>query len=168
MDIKCHVCNEPTFTGHACSMWTSGKRADVKNMKMVYLCDTCKLEPHSLDIEPKCNVCGGASVCSYIKDGPDKCPCCFHFVMGSIFIHKVMCSETCCQRHKTQTAMQMNIPPYRNTPVEAGEFTRLDQCSHCRKISDKMSRCGRCKKVCYCGVDCQRSAWPSHKLVCGK
>ena len=28
--------------------------------------------------------------------------------------------------------------------------------------------CSKCKEVYYCGRDCQKKDWPTHKLVCGK
>lgn len=42
------------------------------------------------------------------------------------------------------------------------------QCSYCEKISqDKdLQKCARCKLVFYCGRECQRMAWPSHKVFC--
>ena len=29
-----------------------------------------------------------------------------------------------------------------------------------------MQRCGGCRAVFYCGKDCQKSAWPTHKAAC--
>ena len=31
---------------------------------------------------------------------------------------------------------------------------------------DGTSRCGKCQREPYCSVECQRAAWPKHKLVC--
>jgi hypothetical protein len=45
-------------------------------------------------------------------------------------------------------------------------------CAHCKKVGelDTMKRCGRCRRVCYCSVECQKLHWKSggHKKVCGK
>lgn len=30
----------------------------------------------------------------------------------------------------------------------------------------RLQRCARCKRVAYCGVDCQRAHWPSHSASC--
>lgn len=38
-------------------------------------------------------------------------------------------------------------------------------CLQCDKISE-LSRCSRCKFASFCGKECQRLAWPRHKLVC--
>jgi hypothetical protein len=45
-------------------------------------------------------------------------------------------------------------------------------CAHCKKVGelDTMKRCGRCRRVCYCSVECQKLHWKGggHKNVCGK
>ena len=42
-----------------------------------------------------------------------------------------------------------------------------DSCSTCGKQQNaKMKKCGRCKRVSYCSVECQRVHWPQHKLSC--
>jgi hypothetical protein len=45
-------------------------------------------------------------------------------------------------------------------------------CAHCKKVGelDTMKRCGRCRRACYCSVECQRLHWRKggHKNVCGK
>jgi hypothetical protein len=45
-------------------------------------------------------------------------------------------------------------------------------CAHCKKVGelDTMKRCGRCRRACYCSVECQRLHWKrgGHKQVCGK
>ena len=38
------------------------------------------------------------------------------------------------------------------------------QCTGCGK--SPASLCTSCKEVRYCGGECQRVAWPSHKLIC--
>jgi len=43
------------------------------------------------------------------------------------------------------------------------------QCAQCEKISTKdLLLCSRCRLIHYCGRECQRLAWPTHKLVCKK
>ena len=39
-------------------------------------------------------------------------------------------------------------------------------CATCKKEETEMKRCGRCKVVFYCSVQCQRNDWPNHKLIC--
>lgn len=44
-------------------------------------------------------------------------------------------------------------------------------CALCGKSKSdglKLQACAACKAVCYCGRDCQRSHWPTHKAACGK
>jgi hypothetical protein len=40
----------------------------------------------------------------------------------------------------------------------------LKRCPVCE--SPAHSRCSRCKSVCYCSQECQRSHWNSHKKDC--
>ncbi|KAI0747597.1 hypothetical protein C8Q80DRAFT_1167581 [Daedaleopsis nitida] len=46
----------------------------------------------------------------------------------------------------------------------------LHGCSHCGKdqseLQEPLKRCARCAAVVYCSKACQRSAWPSHKILC--
>ncbi|TFK52252.1 hypothetical protein OE88DRAFT_1657406 [Heliocybe sulcata] len=43
------------------------------------------------------------------------------------------------------------------------------QCSYCEKLGEHdMPMCGRCKLVRYCSAECQRKAWPAHKVFCKK
>jgi hypothetical protein len=52
-------------------------------------------------------------------------------------------------------------PPTNYTHVE--KFT----CSYCDKSSaTKLLLCGRCKRVSYCGKECQTVAWKAHKAYC--
>ena len=45
---------------------------------------------------------------------------------------------------------------------------RARVCDFCSKRSEtKLRACGKCKFVFYCGADCQRKAWPTHKQDCG-
>ena len=45
---------------------------------------------------------------------------------------------------------------------------RARVCDFCNKRSEtKLRACGKCKFVFYCGADCQRKAWPTHKQDCG-
>mmetsp|Transcript_20396 Transcript_20396/g.36830 ORF Transcript_20396/g.36830 Transcript_20396/m.36830 type:complete len:220 (+) Transcript_20396:101-760(+) len=43
----------------------------------------------------------------------------------------------------------------------------LHVCDYCDKSSEtKLSRCARCKKICYCSKVCQTTAWNQHKMSC--
>ncbi|KAJ1467183.1 hypothetical protein T484DRAFT_1646020, partial [Baffinella frigidus] len=40
-------------------------------------------------------------------------------------------------------------------------------CSHCGKQGGAaLRRCARCKQASYCGADCQKEAWKTHKGAC--
>jgi hypothetical protein len=52
------------------------------------------------------------------------------------------------------------------TLQKAREVLALVICSQCGKASEDNKRCGRCRKVVYCGTDCQRSHYKEHKATC--
>ena len=39
-------------------------------------------------------------------------------------------------------------------------------CAHCDKKSASLQTCSRCHKAQYCGRDCQKAAWKTHKKDC--
>lgn len=47
-------------------------------------------------------------------------------------------------------------------------IAKVKQCDACKTTDEKLAykQCSRCKVILYCGVDCQKSAWPTHKKVC--
>ena len=49
--------------------------------------------------------------------------------------------------------------------VSAAEQRRCDQCGR-GGLSGTMQKCGRCRLVYYCSIDCQTGAWGKHKGVC--
>jgi hypothetical protein len=43
----------------------------------------------------------------------------------------------------------------------------MHACAQCKLIASVITkRCGKCKAVYYCTVDCQIKHWPTHKLNC--
>lgn len=42
----------------------------------------------------------------------------------------------------------------------------LRQCGQCEATDKKLSRCARCHITMYCGLECQKAHWPTHKQVC--
>lgn len=47
-----------------------------------------------------------------------------------------------------------------------GPLVRFYVCGHCKKRKEKLLFCNRCKRIKYCGRDCQRDDWPIHKKMC--
>ena len=53
----------------------------------------------------------------------------------------------------------------RSTSDSDSTTTRVS-CAFCGQSTMKLMSCARCKKVKYCGKDCQRKHWKTHKLSC--
>ncbi|CAG8548628.1 12137_t:CDS:2 [Racocetra persica] len=54
----------------------------------------------------------------------------------------------------------------RATLQKAKELLALVVCANCGKANENNKRCGRCRKVVYCGIDCQKSHYKEHKVLC--
>lgn len=54
-----------------------------------------------------------------------------------------------------------------NAPSQEVKFTTAtDACGNCGTRGVKLLRCSRCKKMPYCGAQCQKTHWKSHKPQC--
>lgn len=45
---------------------------------------------------------------------------------------------------------------------------RKSICHHCGSTTKTASCCSGCSVMAYCGPECQKAAWPKHKLECNK
>lgn len=63
-----------------------------------------------------------------------------------------------CTSFRTLTQAQEDM--LKQKPVS------LDSCAHCCLRSKTLMRCGRCKLVLYCGKECQKAHWKTHKHDC--
>ena len=41
-----------------------------------------------------------------------------------------------------------------------------EECANCKKAQPNLKKCGACRKVQYCGKECQRAHWKEHKSNC--
>jgi hypothetical protein len=57
--------------------------------------------------------------------------------------------------------LRMSIPGYHG-PVPYDNNSR--RCGYCDKPAT--NQCGKCKKIRYCGIECQRAHWKQHKSGC--
>jgi hypothetical protein len=44
----------------------------------------------------------------------------------------------------------------------------MKACLGCNKEADNLKRCGSCHVAYFCNEQCQRKAWPNHRLTCKK
>ena len=57
-------------------------------------------------------------------------------------------------------------PLYLDGSLFKKDDSSLNYCSYCSKKGSNLKRCGRCKAISYCSMECQRTDWPNHKLEC--
>ena len=70
-------------------------------------------------------------------------------------------SSTSNSASSSSTASEhMNYP---EVPEPPGSVIR---CSSCNTKVGTLKFCAKCRRIQYCSRDCQRKAWPTHKLVC--
>lgn len=39
-------------------------------------------------------------------------------------------------------------------------------CETCKEVKEGMKVCSKCKSAYYCSYECQKKAWPEHKITC--
>ena len=58
----------------------------------------------------------------------------------------------------------------RTPKVKLADGSKVAMCAGCGERLDgrgkKLLACARCKNAIYCGKDCQKQAWPTHKKYC--
>eukprot|EP01054_Gregarina_sp_Poly1_P011164 Gregarina_sp_Poly_1__11163@NODE_909_length_5750_cov_103_012845_g648_i0_p4_GENE_NODE_909_length_5750_cov_103_012845_g648_i0NODE_909_length_5750_cov_103_012845_g648_i0_p4_ORF_typecomplete_len245_score27_10zfMYND/PF01753_18/1_4e04zfMYND/PF01753_18/1_1e11zfC6H2/PF15801_5/0_68Meleagrin/PF08189_11/1_4e04Meleagrin/PF08189_11/0_11_NODE_909_length_5750_cov_103_012845_g648_i023533087 len=64
-------------------------------------------------------------------------------------------------RWSAEKAMQLA-----SSPATSSAATHCQNCFKERCMGIKLSKCGNCRKVAYCSVDCQKADWPYHKRMC--
>ena len=51
--------------------------------------------------------------------------------------------------------------------IQDGRSSECARCGRARnETGEALHRCGSCRRVWYCGRDCQKADWPSHKALC--
>jgi hypothetical protein len=63
-------------------------------------------------------------------------------------------------------ATPKNIKAALKASGKASSTEQVLGCASCGIVTGELKRCGRCKAVVYCGPECQRKHWSSHKSVC--
>ena len=96
--------------------------------------------------------------------------------MANIF-HAVEAEETARKEAEAKAAEASSAPSPSSSsspaspPVPGAQsLDTIDstKCLSCGTAAVTLQTCGGCKKARFCDRDCQRAAWPKHKLVCKK
>ncbi|KAK4954454.1 hypothetical protein LTR10_007885 [Elasticomyces elasticus] len=76
------------------------------------------------------------------------------------------------KKHRAEQRRLYPDPSMGWAKLECPVVVTVPSCEACGKMEDTsdggqaMMRCGRCKKVLYCGKDCQEEDWKAHKPFC--
>ena len=64
--------------------------------------------------------------------------------------------------------MYKNMLKQNSEPQEPKVIDPLSRCNNCYEPASKVKLyiCAKCRKVAYCGVDCQKTDWPIHRKFC--
>ncbi len=76
----------------------------------------------------------------------------------------------CCMSKKC-TDLNLSALHHIKELFNQPEFTKMRQCCVCGAFDSpeqKFMVCSRCKMSHYCSVECQKSNWPAHKIICTK
>jgi hypothetical protein len=120
------------------------------------------------------------AICEHLAQGNGKCACgqthsafCWsaaRTVSTAQATHvEILCTQHCgalvCERGARRTC-RADAATARSA---FGGMTavRVRECAYCQTTScDDTKCCGKCKRVNYCGVVCQRAHWSAHKADC--
>lgn len=96
------------------------------------------------------------------------CEKCFQEVLKRKDLQCCNCGEKDCLLIPDQETGKHNIQEYTaKCRIKCVRRTIiLRECSHCGLPLKKVNYCGRCKRRMYCGTDCQKKDWPTHKVTC--
>ena len=69
--------------------------------------------------------------------------------------------------HKTSSmAASSKIQGHSDDSEREPTSLATSKCAHCSKTKSSLKRCGKCRSISYCSVECQRLHWPQHKHAC--
>jgi hypothetical protein len=90
-------------------------------------------------------------------------PCSYLHVPNEPFINVLV--QPICATPVCRNAAQLVMNETMNEGH--GDEARGSRCEVCWK-PDGIKKCTKCKSVAYCGVDCQKKDWKTHKKVCAR
>lgn len=71
--------------------------------------------------------------------------------------------------HKLLLHWLLNGPLVQKKDVHSDKFIEnIDKCNFCYSRLKPLMQCSNCKKVKYCGRNCQKADWKKHKNVCNR
>ena len=80
----------------------------------------------------------------------------------SIFVDKVMDTVQILRKKALRERREI-LEEFRKNNKKT-KTKKVGVCVACN--SPALLKCGKCRRACYCGVECQRSDWLHHKEIC--
>lgn len=96
-------------------------------------------------------------ICKYISSFPPQIRHFLLFVSSAVSVKAASFSAQCSSAFISRDGLAR---------AETKMADEVQKCAVCGVENSKLQRCARCKTTCYCGRECQRSDWKSHKLKC--
>ncbi len=144
-------------------------------------CAHCKKFSHDLK---KCMKCSNVQYCNQVcqtKDWPKHKKVCVETVECDSSISSQKCTyckktssslERCTKcdtvQYCCQDCLQNHRPEHEVICKYLMEMNKMRQptCALCGSATEKLLSCKKCRKVKYCGKECQTKHWKEHKTVC--
>lgn len=154
--LKCYVCDIPVYTldKHFNVISYNKTKTAIKHHNIYVHTDCLKSDKQILKndeiMDIYCVICNESIKSPYTEYVNS-----IDFISLNHSTHHLNCSEKCLKKG-------------RKNARQREELEVKIKCNNCQSMKDSMKKCGRCKRVYYCSIECQKNNWKDHKKDCVK